>query len=85
MYLFLAQGDEIFRFSSGAVHQTIYFPEAKALPVDEEAIVREAREDWHSEKMNIPRHKFFDAVTLLKKKQVIPTGGGKLVREKYLL
>jgi type I restriction enzyme, S subunit len=30
MYLFLAQGDEIFKFSSGAVHQTIYFPEAKA-------------------------------------------------------
>lgn len=30
MYLFSAQGDEIFKFSSGAVHQTIYFPEAKA-------------------------------------------------------
>jgi type I restriction enzyme S subunit len=33
MYLFLAQGDEIFKFSSGAVHQTIYFPEAKAFHV----------------------------------------------------
>jgi type I restriction enzyme S subunit len=33
MYLFLAQGDEIFRFSSGAVHQTIYFPEAKAFHI----------------------------------------------------
>lgn len=33
MYLFLAQGDEIFKFSSGAVHQTIYFPEAKAFHI----------------------------------------------------
>jgi len=33
MYLFLAQGSEIFKFSSGAVHQTIYFPEAKAFHV----------------------------------------------------
>jgi restriction endonuclease S subunit len=32
-YLFMAQGDEIFKFSSGAVHQTIYFPEAKAFHV----------------------------------------------------
>jgi type I restriction enzyme S subunit len=33
MYLFLAQGTEIFKFSSGAVHQTIYFPEAKAFHI----------------------------------------------------
>lgn len=33
MYLFLAQGREIFKFSSGAVHQTIYFPEAKAFHI----------------------------------------------------
>jgi type I restriction enzyme, S subunit len=33
MYLFLAQGEEIFKFSSGAVHQTIYFPEAKAFHI----------------------------------------------------
>jgi hypothetical protein len=31
--LVLAQGDEIFKLSSGAVHQTIYFPEAKAFHV----------------------------------------------------
>lgn len=29
-YLFLAEGDNLLRFASGAVHQTIYFPEAKA-------------------------------------------------------
>jgi type I restriction enzyme, S subunit len=33
MYLFLAQGEEILKFSSGAVHQTIYFPEAKAFHI----------------------------------------------------
>ncbi|SDG73101.1 type I restriction enzyme, S subunit [Pseudomonas benzenivorans] len=29
-YLFLAEGADLLRFASGAVHQTIYFPEAKA-------------------------------------------------------
>lgn len=32
-FLFLAEGDDLLRFSSGAVHQTIYFPEAKAFYV----------------------------------------------------
>ena len=32
-YLFLAEGDDLLRFSSGAVHQTIYFPEVKAFHV----------------------------------------------------
>jgi restriction endonuclease S subunit len=54
-------------------------------PVDDEAIVREAREDWHPEKMEIVRHKFFDAIALLRRKKFIPTGQAKLVREKYLI
>jgi type I restriction enzyme S subunit len=29
-YLFVAEGRDLLRFASGAVHQTIYFPEAKA-------------------------------------------------------
>ena len=29
-YIFLAEGRELLRFASGAVHSTIYFPEAKA-------------------------------------------------------
>lgn len=33
MYLLLAQNEEIFKFSSGAIHQTIYFPEAKAFHI----------------------------------------------------
>ncbi len=33
-YLFIAEGKEgLHRFSSGAVHQTIYFPEAKAFHI----------------------------------------------------
>ncbi|WP_202389817.1 restriction endonuclease subunit S [Parapontixanthobacter aurantiacus] len=32
-FLFLAQGEDILRFSSGSVHQTIYYPEAKAFSV----------------------------------------------------
>jgi type I restriction enzyme S subunit len=32
-YLFLAEGRALLKFASGAVHQTIYFPEAKAFHV----------------------------------------------------
>lgn len=32
-YLFIAEGDGLLRFASGAVHQTIYFPEAKAFHI----------------------------------------------------
>lgn len=32
-YVFLAEGDALLRFASGAVHQTIYFPEVKAFHV----------------------------------------------------
>jgi type I restriction enzyme S subunit len=32
-YVFLAEGENILRFASGSVHQTIYFPEAKAFHV----------------------------------------------------
>ena len=32
-YLFIAEGEGLLRFASGAVHQTIYFPEAKAFHI----------------------------------------------------
>ena len=32
-YIFIAEGDDLLRFASGAIHQTIYFPEAKAFHV----------------------------------------------------
>ena len=33
VYLFLAEQDSLLRFASGAIHQTIYYPELKALHV----------------------------------------------------
>lgn len=33
MFLLLAQGDDIRKFASGSVHQTIYFPEVKAFHI----------------------------------------------------
>jgi type I restriction enzyme S subunit len=32
-YVFLAEGEDLLRFASGSVHQTIYFPEAKAFHI----------------------------------------------------
>ena len=32
-YLFITEGKDLLRFASGAVHQTIYFPEAKAFHI----------------------------------------------------
>jgi type I restriction enzyme S subunit len=32
-YLLISEGDDLLRFASGAVHQTIYFPEAKAFHI----------------------------------------------------
>ena len=32
-YLFIAEGEDLLRFASGSVHQTIYFPEVKAFHV----------------------------------------------------
>ncbi len=32
-YIFIAEGEDLLRFASGAVHQTIYYPEAKAFHI----------------------------------------------------
>ena len=32
-YLLIAEGDDLLRFASGSVHQTIYFPEVKAFHI----------------------------------------------------
>jgi type I restriction enzyme, S subunit len=44
-------------------------------PTDEE-IVREAREDWHPDKLKIEREKFFKAIGWLRKEGVVPEGKG---------
>lgn len=50
-------------------------------PTDE-SIVHEARENWHPDKLNILREKFFTAISWMKKKGVIPKGEGKKVSSK---
>lgn len=50
--------------------------------ITDEAIVTEAREDWHADKMNISRHKFFEAIDDIRQRGLEPTGTGKRVGEK---
>jgi hypothetical protein len=52
--------------------------------ITDEAIVFEARENWHPDKLKIDRRKFFLAIEWIKKKQVIPTGRGKKVENKAI-
>lgn len=42
-YLFIAEGEDIRRFASGSVHQTIYFPEAKAFHVCHPSVIEQQR------------------------------------------
>ena len=51
--------------------------------VSDEGIVAEARENWHKDKLNIPREKFFNALEWMRKNELlIPKGNGKLVKQK---
>lgn len=49
-------------------------------PVDD-AIIREAREDWHREKLKIDRAEFVKALAAVRRSGMIPTGKGKRVGE----
>lgn len=49
---------------------------------NEETIVREARENWHPDKLAIDRARFFSAIEWMKKNNVIPNGEGKKVVER---
>ena len=51
------------------------------VPTDEE-IVREAREDWHPDKLKIEREKFFKAIDWLREQGFIPEGKGQRVMNK---
>lgn len=50
-------------------------------PTDE-SIIFEARENWHPDKLRIPREKFFTAIDWLRENGVIPVGRGKKVSAK---
>jgi type I restriction enzyme S subunit len=51
-------------------------------PITNESIVFEARENWHPNKLNIERRKFFEAIEWMKKHDVIPQGRGKKVNSR---
>jgi restriction endonuclease S subunit len=51
-------------------------------PIADEAIVFEARENWHPDKLEIRRNRFFDAIKWMRANGVIPTGKGKKVSSK---
>lgn len=52
----------------------------RATPTDD-AIVREAREDWHREKLKIDRAEFVKALAAVRRSGMIPMGKGKRVGE----
>lgn len=47
--------------------------------ITDDAIVKEARDDWDSAKLNIPRQKFLDTIKLIRAKRMAPEGIGKYV------
>jgi type I restriction enzyme S subunit len=51
-------------------------------PITDERIVHAAREDWHSDKLSIPRDKFFTAIEWIRTKGICPEGKGKRVERK---
>lgn len=56
-----------------------------AKQAEDDAIVRAAREDWHSDKLKIPPRQFVEAIRLIKKQNLVPSGKAKRVRNKYLI
>ncbi|MEE9337743.1 MAG: restriction endonuclease subunit S, partial [Methylococcaceae bacterium] len=50
--------------------------------ITDEAIVSAARENWHDDKLNIPRKRFFKAINWMKKEGIVPKGLGKKVEKK---
>jgi type I restriction enzyme S subunit len=49
---------------------------------DDEAIVHEARENWHASKLNIERDKFFRGLQWMREKGLVPSGRGRYVGSK---
>jgi len=50
--------------------------------ITDDRIVRAAREDWHSDKLKIPRDKFFTAIEWIRTKGICPEGKGKRVERR---
>ncbi len=52
--------------------------------VTDERIVTEARENWHSKKMEIDRECFFKVIAWIREKELVPLGKGKKVMAKLI-
>lgn len=49
---------------------------------DDEAIVQEARENWHASKLKIERDRFFRGLRWMREHGLVPTGRGRFVAKK---
>lgn len=51
-------------------------------PISDERIVHEARDNWHPDKLKIPKKRFFEMIAWMREENLIPEGKGKRVVEK---
>jgi hypothetical protein len=49
------------------------------VPITDETIVREARENWHKDKLKIPEQRFHDALNSIRTRKLEPDGTAKYV------
>ncbi len=49
------------------------------VPITDQAIVREARENWHKDKLKIPEQRFHDALNSIRTRKLEPDGTAKYV------
>jgi len=54
-------------------------------PVEDDAIVREARDEWHVDKQKIPERTFREMIAFIRREGIIPDGSAKRVGEPRLL
>lgn len=69
------EGAELFATVHAAWNNLIH----DSATITDDAIIKEARDDWHADKFNIPEHKFREAVKLIRAKNMEPDGSAKYV------
>lgn len=85
LYLLVqATGGKLWRldYRFDAKRKTLALGSYPDVSLTDEAIVCEARENWHPDKLKIPREKFFLAIDWMRDKQIVPEGKGKKVLAK---
>ncbi len=59
-FIFLSEGDQLLRFASGSVHQTIYYPETKAFAVCVPKLKEQVTIARHLEQLTLLKNKLRD-------------------------